>query len=299
MRVIQGMYSNARSHMQVIGQYNEEFGVEVGCFGKARPINRRTITKVEVNSTMLNVEATFCNPGDMLFSGRGCDSAISDRCCMAQGKFRKLLPILTTRHLSPKMCSKVYMTCVRSDMLHSNTMWGPNTSELQWLRRIQCQDPVVCGFKDWNETPSAALECIFRLKFGPLTPLNCSGLDVMTVPWSSGSVVPKIEMKHPQLPYYRNLTLEILWQSFAVGSSDGMDMYSVLRPVLNVTDFLIGGTRSWRGLGVWRLMSVILTWLWLAHKTEMHAWKAGIWHNLVVVVVGNTGYFVSHLLIAK
>ena len=67
----------------------------------------QTVTEVDVNSTMLDVEATFCYLGDMLRSSWGCDSAIAARCCVAWGKFRKLLPVLTSRHLSPRVCDKV------------------------------------------------------------------------------------------------------------------------------------------------------------------------------------------------
>ena len=46
------------------------------------------------------MEATFCYLGDMLFSDGGCDRAIAARYCVVWGKFRKLLPVLTSRHLS-------------------------------------------------------------------------------------------------------------------------------------------------------------------------------------------------------
>ena len=53
------------------------------------------MTEVDVDGTMLDVEATFYYLGDMLYSGGDCDSATAARCCVAWGKFRKLLPILT------------------------------------------------------------------------------------------------------------------------------------------------------------------------------------------------------------
>ena len=55
---------------------------------------------------MLEIEATFCYLGDMLCSGGGCDSAIAARWCTALGKFRKLLPARTTRHLSPRYVAR-------------------------------------------------------------------------------------------------------------------------------------------------------------------------------------------------
>ena len=79
--------------------------------GKDRPIDGRTVNEVDVDGTMLDVEATFCYLGDMLCCGGDCDSATAARCCMAWGKLRELLPVLTTRHQSPRMHGNVYETC--------------------------------------------------------------------------------------------------------------------------------------------------------------------------------------------
>ena len=67
--------------------------------------------EVGVDGTLLDMEATFCYPGDMLCSGGGCDSAIVARCCVACGKFRTLLPVLTTTHLSTRIHGKLYEAC--------------------------------------------------------------------------------------------------------------------------------------------------------------------------------------------
>ena len=95
------------------------------CRGEFRPIDGRTVTEVDVDVTMLDVDATFCFLGDMLRTGGGCDSAIAARYCLAWGKFRKLLPVLTTWHISPRIRGKVYEACVRSTMLHGSENWGP------------------------------------------------------------------------------------------------------------------------------------------------------------------------------
>ena len=71
------------------------------CNGVSRPIGGRPMIQVDVEGTNHDVETTFCYLGDLLCSGGGCDSAIAARCCVAWGKFRKLLPLLSTRHLSP------------------------------------------------------------------------------------------------------------------------------------------------------------------------------------------------------
>ena len=82
------------------------------CKGESLPIDGQTVTEVDVNSNMLHAEAPFCYVGDMLCPGGGWDSVIAARCCGAWGKFRKLLPVLTTRHLSPRIHGEVYKTCV-------------------------------------------------------------------------------------------------------------------------------------------------------------------------------------------
>ena len=77
---------------------------------------------------------------------------------MAWGKFRKLLPVLTSRHLSPRIQGKVYEACICSAMLHGSETWGPKEAE---LRRLCYNDHVIihwiCGIKDRDKTPSASL----------------------------------------------------------------------------------------------------------------------------------------------
>ena len=58
----------------------------------------RTVTEVDVDGTMLDVEAPFCYLCDMPGPGGGCDRAQVARWCMALEKFRELLPVLTTRY---------------------------------------------------------------------------------------------------------------------------------------------------------------------------------------------------------
>ena len=61
------------------------------CRGVACPIDGRPVTHVDVDGTL-------CYLGDMFSAGGGCDHTIAARCCAAWGKFRKLLPILISKH---------------------------------------------------------------------------------------------------------------------------------------------------------------------------------------------------------
>jgi len=96
------------------------------CSGRlnARPIDGRPVTQVDIDGTLLDINANLCYLSNMLSAGGDCDSVIAVRCCVAWDKFKKLLPVLTTRHLSPRVRGKVYLTCVCSAMLHGSETWG-------------------------------------------------------------------------------------------------------------------------------------------------------------------------------
>ena len=114
------------------------------CKGEAQPINGRTVTEVDFDGTMLDVEATFWNLGDILCSG---DSAIAARCCVACGKLRKLLPFLTTRYLSPRVCGTVYEACVHRNNAELQRHLPNDRGMIRWL----------CSIKDRYETTSGSL----------------------------------------------------------------------------------------------------------------------------------------------
>ena len=121
------------------------------CRGQTRPIDSRTVTQVDVDGTLLDVEASFCYLGDMLRAGGGFSLAIITRCCTALGKFKKLLPILTSKHISLTVRGKVFDACVRS-ALHGSETWAPTASDLQRLRRIdRSMIRWICGFKPHDE----------------------------------------------------------------------------------------------------------------------------------------------------
>ena len=128
------------------------------CCDLTRPIDGRPATQVEVDGTQLEVVDSFCYLGDMLSAGGGCERAIVTRCCTAWGKFRKLLPILTSKHLSLVARGKVFNACVRSAMLHGSETWAPSAPDLQRLRRNdRAMVRWICGIKVHDDVHSDAL----------------------------------------------------------------------------------------------------------------------------------------------
>ena len=89
------------------------------CMGNAHPIDGRPQNEVQLGPDKLEVVASFCYLGDMLSAGGGCEVAVTTRVKTAWKKFRELLPVLTSRHLSYKTHGHVYNSCVRSAMLHA------------------------------------------------------------------------------------------------------------------------------------------------------------------------------------
>ena len=73
--------------------------------------------------------------GDMLSAGGGCEMAVTTRVKTAWKKFRELLPVLTSCHLSYKTRGHVYSSCVRSAMLHASETWPLTKTNLQRLQR--------------------------------------------------------------------------------------------------------------------------------------------------------------------
>ena len=103
------------------------------CCDQARPIDNRPVTQVDVDGTQLDVESNFCYLGDMLCAGRGYKLAIVTRCSTAWGKFKRLFPILTSKHVSLRTRRKVFNSCVLSALLHGIETWAPTAPDLQRL----------------------------------------------------------------------------------------------------------------------------------------------------------------------
>ena len=80
-----------------------------------------------MDGTLLDVELNFCYLGDLLYmcAGGGCKLAIIIRCGIAWGKFERLLPILTPKHVSLWTSGKVFNACVLSPLLHGSETWAP------------------------------------------------------------------------------------------------------------------------------------------------------------------------------
>ena len=72
------------------------------CQGTACPLDGRPQKEVQVGPDELEVVASFCYLGDMLSAAGGCELSTTTSVKTAWKKFKDLLPVLSSRHLSLK-----------------------------------------------------------------------------------------------------------------------------------------------------------------------------------------------------
>ena len=134
--------------------------------GNARPIDGRPQNEVQVGPDKLEVVASFCYLGDMLSAGGGCEIAVTTRVKTAWKKFRELLPVLTSRHLSYKTRGHVYSSCVRSTMLHASESWPLTKTNLQRNDRAMIRQ--ICRIKPEDVATVRSHELLVKLELEDL-----------------------------------------------------------------------------------------------------------------------------------
>ena len=105
------------------------------CWGTAHPLDGRPLKEVQVGSDKLEMVASFCYLGDMFSAAGGCEFSTTTRVKTTWKKFKDLLPVLSSCHLSFKTCGHVYSSCVQSTMLHASEIWPLTKPNLQRLQR--------------------------------------------------------------------------------------------------------------------------------------------------------------------
>ena len=79
-------------------------------------------------------------------------------------KFKDLLPVFSSRHLSFKTRGRVYSSCVRSAMLHASETWPltkPNPLRLQRNDRAMIRQ--ICNIRPQDIVTTRSSELLVRL----------------------------------------------------------------------------------------------------------------------------------------
>ena len=79
-------------------------------------------------------------------------------------KFKELLLVLSSRHLSFKTCGHVYSSCVRSTMLHASETWPLTKPNLQRLQRNdRAMIKQICNVRPQDIVTTRSNELLVRL----------------------------------------------------------------------------------------------------------------------------------------
>ena len=113
------------------------------CQGTARPLDGRPQKEVQVGPDKLKMVASFCYLGDMLSAAGGCELSTTTRVKTAWKKFKELLPVLSSCHLSCKtrgvctalVCRAQYSMTVRLGHWQSQTSSICSGMTGQWSDR--------------------------------------------------------------------------------------------------------------------------------------------------------------------
>ena len=105
------------------------------CQGTARPLDDRPQTEVRVGPDKLEVVASICYLEDILSAAGGCELSTTTRAKTDWKKFKELLPVTSSQHISFKTSGRVYSSCVRSAVLHASETWPLTKTNLIRLQR--------------------------------------------------------------------------------------------------------------------------------------------------------------------
>ena len=121
--------------------------------GLCRLVDGRPEKHVTLEGIQLRVVKSFRYLRGEICPGGGCELATIARTRAAWGKFRELLPLLTSTTISLARHEKFYDSCVRGTLLHASEWWPLQREEVQrlllneqailrWILKIKAEDNV-------------------------------------------------------------------------------------------------------------------------------------------------------------
>ena len=105
------------------------------CMGLCRPIDGRPENHVILEGSKLDEVESFRYLGDELCPGGGCELATIAKSRAAWGKFRELLPLLSSSTISLARRGMLFNSCARGALLHASVCWVLRREDSQRLLR--------------------------------------------------------------------------------------------------------------------------------------------------------------------
>ena len=130
-----------------------------------RRVDRKSLRFRECpKESTFEVVTSFCYLGDMLSAAGGCELSTTTGVKTAWKKFKDLLPVLSSRHLSFKTRGRVYSPYVRSAMLHASETWPLTKPNLQRLQRNdRAMIRQICNVRPQDNVTTRSSELLVRL----------------------------------------------------------------------------------------------------------------------------------------
>jgi Reverse transcriptase (RNA-dependent DNA polymerase) len=117
-----------------------------------------TVSKPKYASDGLEYVDSFCYLGDMLSAGGGAEEAVRCRVRCAWGKFKELLPIITSRGTSLIVKGKIYKACVQTVMIYGSETWAMKVEDSHKLERTEASMMRwMCGVSLKKRLPTEEL----------------------------------------------------------------------------------------------------------------------------------------------
>ena len=132
--------------------------------GNCTPFGWQAQREVQIVPDKLEVVVSFCYLGDILSAAGGCELSTTTCVKTAWKKFKELLPVLSSRHLSFKTCGHKYNSCVWRAMLHASETWPLTKPNLQRLQRNdRALIRQICNVKPQDTVTPRSNELLTRL----------------------------------------------------------------------------------------------------------------------------------------
>ena len=118
-----------------------------------------------LDGVALETVDTFCYLGDTISAAGGAGESVVTRIRCGWGKFRELLPVLTSKRFSLRRRGNLYAACVRSVILHGSETWAVKKEDTDRLERAdRAMIRWICGVPFRDMVPSLKLSGRLGLK---------------------------------------------------------------------------------------------------------------------------------------
>ena len=183
-------------------------------------------------------------------------------------KFKELLPVLSSRHLSFKTCGRVYSSCVQSTMRHASETWPLTKPNLQPLQRNDGQwsdRPAMSSSKTLS--PSA---WHWKTWTSSWRKEGSAGMETWNTPTVQSSqpvtysVMEKVSLGGPRWHVSSRQRICREWKLSAIDPHDRHTWRSGVRSAIHAA------STTWKGAGHWcgccpstcRLIEIRGWWWW-------------------------------------